>query len=218
MGWPWDKLFKRVFIETNNLKFQEQRTTNDMYFVYISLIKASRITILEEPLIYQRRNIPTSLSSTRELSWDCFYHALMKVKDELINMNIYEEYKQDFVNYALVSCLWNFNSLKEPSARSLFERLRSEWFSSLDILGHDESYFENKYDYKQLCDIMELPENDYNAYTDYQINLWKTKGDYNYKNNILNIPIDINEHEQLTVNEIISKLEWYRKELDKIKK
>jgi hypothetical protein len=34
----------------------------------------------------------------------------------------------------------------------------------------------------------------------------------------LNIPIDINEHEQLTVNEIISKLEWYRKELDKIKK
>ena len=55
MGWPWDKLFKRVFIETNNLKFQEQRTTNDMYFVYISLIKASRITILEEPLIYQRR-------------------------------------------------------------------------------------------------------------------------------------------------------------------
>ena len=215
MGWPWDKLFKRSFVEANELKFQEQRTTNDMYFVYIALIKASRICILEEPLAYQRRNIPTSLSSTRELSWDCFYHALMKIKDELIKMNIYEEYKQDFVNYALISCLWNFNSLKEPSARKLFNKLHTGWFSSLDILGHDEDYFENKYDYKQLCDIMNLPEDDYNAYYDYQINLWKTKSDYNYRNNIMNIPIEINEHEKLTVNEMISKLEWYRKNLDK---
>ncbi|RAP52088.1 MAG: hypothetical protein BZ137_09215 [Methanosphaera sp. rholeuAM130] len=218
MGWPWDKLYKRSFIESNHLKFQEQRTTNDMYFVYISLIKASRICILEEALVYQRRNVPTSLSSTRELSWDCFYHALMKIKEELIKMNIYDEYKQDFVNYALVSCLWNFNSLKEPSARKLFHKLRSGWFSSLDILGHDEDYFENKYDYKQLCDIMALPEDDYNAYYDYQINLWKTKGDYNYRHNIKNIPIDINEHEQLTVNEMISKLEWYRNKLNEMKK
>ena len=209
-GWAWDKLYKRSFVLNYNLKFQEIRTTNDMYFVFVSLLKANRITILEKALYNQRVNVSTSLSNTRELSWDCFYHALMKVKEELINMNIYDKYERQFVNYALLSCIWNFETLREPLAYSLFEKLRSEWFESLGILNREKEYFENKNDYNILMEIMNIPLDDENAYKDYQINYWKNKNN-NYED-IKNVPIKINEHETLSVNEIVEKLCWYRKE------
>lgn len=209
-GWAWDKLYKRSFVLNYNLRFQEIRTTNDMYFVFVSLLKANRITLLEKALYNQRINVSTSLSNTRELSWECFYHALMKVKEELINMNIYERYERQFVNYALLSCLWNFETLREPLAHSLFEKLRNGWFESLGIANREREYFENKNDYNQMMEIMNIPLDDENAYKDYQINYWKNRNN-NY-DDIKNLPVEISEHETLTVDEIVEKLLWYRKE------
>ena len=76
VGWAWDKLYRRQFIADSGLKFQELRTSNDLYFVFSSFVKANGIYILDEHLIYHRVNRSTSLSVTREKSWDCFYKAL----------------------------------------------------------------------------------------------------------------------------------------------
>ncbi|WP_455645868.1 glycosyltransferase family 2 protein, partial [Methanosphaera sp.] len=175
MGWPWDKLYKTSFVLNNNLKFQEQRTTNDMYFVYASLLKAGRISLLKKPLYYHRKNDNTSLSNTREKSWDCFYHALMKVKQELKDMNLYEEYNQFFINYALHSCLWNINTLDEATGEKLFYKLREEWFDSLDINGHDADYFENRLEYNQYLEIISSPEDISEDYSSYMLYHWKNK-------------------------------------------
>jgi len=51
---PWNKLFKREFIEKNNLYFQKYKRVNDLYFVKISLALAKRIGIVDEKLIYYR--------------------------------------------------------------------------------------------------------------------------------------------------------------------
>lgn len=83
MGWAWDKLYRTSFVFNSGLQFQEQRTTNDMFFVYASLLKAPRITVLDEYLYHQRRNAGTSLSNSREKSWHCFYDALIELRQEL---------------------------------------------------------------------------------------------------------------------------------------
>lgn len=218
MGWAWDKLYKRSFVLNQGLHFQEQRTTNDMYFVYASLLKAGRITILKKPLYYQRRNVSTSLSNTRELSWECFYHALIKVKNELENMGIYAEYRQDFVNYALHSCLWNFNSFNEPTAKMLFDRLRTEWFDNLDITGNDSTYFSDKKEYQQYLYIIEIPMTDNMAYYSYQINNWKRKCEDGLKDSILSVPVKISEKEILTVAQMKEKLGWNRKKREELER
>lgn len=160
MGWAWDKLYLRSFITANKLYFQDQRTTNDMYFVYMSLFKASRISTCDNFLYYQRRNVSGSLSATREKSWECFYNALCKVREELIDMGIFEKYKSDFVDYALHSCLWNLNSLSENAGVKLFDKLRNEWFKELGITDAPQEWFLYKDEYKQYRDIMRT-ENDY---------------------------------------------------------
>ncbi len=158
MGWAWDKLYRKSFILNNRLYFQEQRTTNDMYFVFASIFRAGKITTVEKALYYQRRNVPGSLSATRALSWECFYHALKKVKDELNDMGIYETYQQDYINYALHSCLWNLNTLPHEQALLLFDKLKTEWFAELGIEDYGKDYYKNKTEYDQFLDILKAAE------------------------------------------------------------
>lgn len=154
MGWAWDKLYKRSFVLNNLLRFQEQRTTNDMYFTFMSLYKAPRITVCEQYLYTQRRNVGNSLSATREKSWECFYNALTAVKNELIEMGIWDRYKPDFVDYALHSCLWNLNTLSDNEGMKLYQKLKSEWFEKLEITDAPPEWFTSKDEYRQFQQIM----------------------------------------------------------------
>ena len=140
-GWAWDKLYSRDFVIREGLKFQEQRTTNDLFFVYAALVKAKRITVVHKTLAHHRADLGQSLSNTREKSWDCFYHALMALKSELEKMRIYEEVKQSFVNYALHFTFWNMDTLSGPALVKLYNALRDEWFKNLDVEGKPAEYF-----------------------------------------------------------------------------
>ena len=149
VGWAWDKLYNREFVEKNNLLFQEQRTSNDMLFVFSAVAIAKRISIVNKVLAHQRRDAKDSLSKTRENSWYCFYDALTALRDRLKAEGIYKETEKDFINYALHAVLWNINTLAEPTKSKLIEKLKKVWFEDLGIAGKSENYFYNKKEYKQ---------------------------------------------------------------------
>lgn len=163
VGWAWDKVYDREFVMKHNLKFQEQRTSNDMLFVFSALVLAKRITCLDEVLAHQRRNNGESLSNTREKSWFCFYNALKALRDVLKEKGLYEELKKDFVNYAVHFSLWNLNTITGECYEKLYTKLHEEWFEELEVTGHDEDYFYNKTEYKQLADILRYDFKEYNT-------------------------------------------------------
>ena len=163
VGWAWDKVYDREFVMKHNLKFQEQRTSNDMLFVFSALVLAKRITYLDTVLAHQRRNNGESLSNTREKSWFCFYNALKALRDVLKEEGLYEELKKDFVNYAVHFSLWNLNTITGDCYEKLYTKLHEEWFEELEVTGHDEDYFYNKTEYKQLADILRYDFKEYNT-------------------------------------------------------
>lgn len=154
VGWAWDKLYRKSFVEENNLWFQEQRTTNDMLFVFRALTVAKRISVVNKVLAHQRRGGSESLSVTREKSWHCFYDALIALKKHLEKEGIFWELERDYVNYALHFSLWNLNTLAEPTHQMLKEKLCSEWFDQLGISGKTEEYFYNRGEYAQFVELM----------------------------------------------------------------
>ena len=83
VGWAWDKLFRTSFVKKHGLRFQEQRSSNDMLFVFSAIVLAERISVLPDVYAHQRRDAADSVSKTREKSWDCFYSALMALRDRL---------------------------------------------------------------------------------------------------------------------------------------
>lgn len=149
VGWAWDKLYSREFVENNHLLFQEQRTSNDMLFVFSAVAIAKRISIVNKVLAHQRRDAKDSLSKTRENSWYCFYDALTALRDRLQAEGIYKETEKDYINYALHAVLWNINTLAEPTRSKLIDKLKQEWFEDLGIAGKSENYFYNRKEYKQ---------------------------------------------------------------------
>ena len=132
-GWAWDKLFRADFVRKNQLKFQELRTTNDLRFVMTAVALADRIVILDESLIHQRREVVSSLSRTRERSWNNYLLALEGLRGELESRELLGVFKLDFLSYAVDLSMWNLRTL-DPSARTaLLGALRDEWCSRLGL-------------------------------------------------------------------------------------
>lgn len=161
VGWAWDKLYRREFVIKNQLKFQEQRTSNDLLFVFSGLVLAEKITYVDKILAHQRRNNSESLSNTREKSWFCFYQALCALKQVLTEHGLYEELERDFINYALHFSLWNLNTISGNCYSKLYEKLRSEWFQELEITCHSADYFYVEKEYRQYQKIMKYTFEEY---------------------------------------------------------
>lgn len=149
VGWAWDKLYRRSFVLEHDIWFQEQRTTNDMLFVFSALFLAKRISVVDRVLAHQRRGIKDSLSVTREKSWHCFHDALIALRNRLQAEGIFRELEKDFVNYALHFSLWNLETVAEPTHQLLENKLRDEWFDELGISGKPADYFYVKHEFEK---------------------------------------------------------------------
>ena len=154
-GWAWDKLYLRSFIEEHKLQFQEQRTSNDMYFGFSATALAKKIGVIDKILVHYRIDAADSLSKTREKSWQCFYQALCGIRTKLIQDGIFPEFEKDFINYSLHFSFWNLDTLAEPTQTILKNKLVQEWFDDLGIKGKPASYFQEPEEYERYSKMME---------------------------------------------------------------
>lgn len=152
--WPWDKLYKKSYIDEIEIKYQNLRTTNDLYFVCVAVLMAPHISYIDDILVHQRVGLKSSLSSTREKSWDNFYMALIALRNYLHEHDLYNHFEQDFINYCLNFSFWHLETLHGYSYCNLYNSLKFKWFNELGILEHDRSYFYKEDSYAKLQSLM----------------------------------------------------------------
>lgn len=166
VGWAWDKLYKASFVKENKLYFQNLRSSNDFFFVYLSLIKAKSIIIFDDALISHRKNTQTSLSETRTEDPLCFIKAIRELRKGILETGIYNEVEQSYLNFVLMISFWHYRTFPEETRDKVYKKLRS-MFKSLGLFDLPEDYF-YKFDYS-----------DYNA-NNYE-NLTFIKNNISYK-------------------------------------
>ncbi len=154
-GWAWDKLYRRDTVAASGLQFQNLRTTNDAFFVFLMNLQVKKITILDETLAHHRTNVKTSLSVTREQSWDCCWKAVEAIRQELVQRNQYAIAEQSFINWALHFLLWNVHSMRQAEVkRAIRNKMCEQYFPQLEMEKYPESFFYNRneyLEYKNLC-------------------------------------------------------------------
>lgn len=160
-GWAWDKLYNREFVLNNKLKFQNLRTTNDLYFVFTAFVKAKRIVTLNKVYVHQRINLSKSLSATRRKSWKCFYFALSDLKMTLENMQCYDILEQSFINFAVNFSLETLEAMDKNSYYEMYELLKNVLLEEINIKDRESDYFYNKNIRKRLNQIMDHSAEDY---------------------------------------------------------
>jgi glycosyltransferase involved in cell wall biosynthesis len=140
-GVPWNKLFRTAFVLETGLAFQPLRTTNDAFFVYSALCRAKKIATLDRVLVHRRTGIGNSLTRTRDLSWRCFYEALLAVRGELERCGLLGRFGRTFANRALQNAFWNMDTVSPACAEEIAELMKREGFARLGIDGHGAAYF-----------------------------------------------------------------------------
>lgn len=152
-GWAWDKLYRRDYIEENALQFQDLRTTNDAYYVFLANILANRITILDEILVHHRVDVNASLSATREKSWECCWQAVYAIKRELERRNYYKQVEQSFINWSIYFLLWNVYTLQGAAKENLLEAIKQSYKDILKIEQYPSQYFYDAFEYRNFLKI-----------------------------------------------------------------
>ncbi|MDR3048539.1 MAG: glycosyltransferase [Elusimicrobiota bacterium] len=79
----WLKLYDRKFVIGSNIKFQNSAICNDVYFSYVLLILANRISYLKQPFVHYRTETNSSISSKINNYHECVFTVYEDMKDYL---------------------------------------------------------------------------------------------------------------------------------------
>ena len=152
--WPWDKIFKKKFIENLGINFQNLKSTNDLFFIASSVIIAKNISFIDKIFINHRVGNKNSIENSRYKTWENFYYALKSLKKFLKEKNLYKRFKQDFINYVASFSIWNLETIFEEPFCFLYLKLKNEWFNEFGLSKHNEAFFYNNNIYKKIKYIL----------------------------------------------------------------
>lgn len=138
--WSWDRLIRREFINKNNIRFQEIMSSEDLFFNASLFLIADKIAYIDNVLIHHVDNRSGSVSNSREKSFDCCIRAVAKVKEFLLEKNLYFPRKVDFSDYIIGFLNWHLESINGNAYFPLFDIVKKyllENIDSLDGIQHE---------------------------------------------------------------------------------
>ena len=132
-NWPWNKLFRRSFIEEHGLRFPSLFRTEDLPFTCEALVLAKRIGVIYERLSHYRMRTGQSSMDTKDRHAQDFIEAFAQLKGDLQARGLYETYRTSYVRWALGGAVYNLNSL--TTARAFSEAFEALHRGGIDRMG-----------------------------------------------------------------------------------
>lgn len=140
---PWTKMFRADFIRKQGLEFQATRSANDVLFVELALALADKIAILDDNLIFYRKNTGTSLQATQCRAPLAFYEAVVALRNGLHERGILDEVHTAFLNLAAETFAYNLYTLRHTpdTQEAVFDMLRNDGLAELGLAKVPDSLF-----------------------------------------------------------------------------
>jgi len=155
-GWAWDKLFLTEYVKYTGYKFQEFRSSEDGFFVYMLLARAQRIGFVKEKLAVHRIRNGKSLSNTMDENWINGYTMLFSIKKELEQQKLYQRFQQSFLVFALEFQIYYLGAMSSFHAlKKCFHYTKEQAEPVFHILTYpDKEQFEKCYyeEYQRIID------------------------------------------------------------------
>lgn len=138
---PWNKLFNADFVARADLRFQELRRTNDLFFSTAAMAMARRISYVETYGVDYRVG-HESLQGTLDKSPLDFAEALRAIRQRLVALNEWPRLERAFVNLAVEVSL---TALRKAGTVGGFEivhqALRDGLLDEFGVTGRSPEYF-----------------------------------------------------------------------------
>lgn len=176
-GCPWSKLIRKKLIDDNQIRFMALPRSNDVYFIFMAMVLAPRITILEEVFVNYRQSA-TSLQANNSKTPLDWYKALKTLKEKLEEMDLYKDVELSFRNLAFGVSIYNLCSLKSGhSFCQVYERMKSEIFEEFDLtdFAKEECYSYNDKKYEIYQQMMKYDVQEYLFNELQEMKSWKAR-------------------------------------------
>lgn len=139
-GQVWDMLFKKDFIVQNKIQFPDLKNTEDIYFCYMSMALAQRITVIFERYVTYNLKITGSVSSTKSEAPTCALQSFLMLKKDLEKLGIYKDVEKSYLNAFLEVIVWNHRTIKRD-ARTIAREALLKAEPEIGILKRPGSYY-----------------------------------------------------------------------------
>lgn len=103
---PWTKLFSRDLFVKYDLYFEKYTRCNDITCVCSALAVAGKISTIQKPFAIYRSNQKNNVTAKRADNIDCFLYAADKLEKNLKRLNLYNSFKDAFINRIKSSFKW----------------------------------------------------------------------------------------------------------------
>ena len=138
---PWNKLFKRSFIDKHGLRFQDIRQANDTYFSMMALFLAEKITYIDEVLVTYRVSNSLSISGKASKTTLCGYDSYVYTLERMQKYEDFPLVKKSFQNRCISGLYHSLNiQTSFESYCILFNKIKNEgidFFGFADLAQED---------------------------------------------------------------------------------
>lgn len=136
----WNKMYKRSFVESLDLDFQEVRNGNDVYFTVNAMCLADRITTISDQLVIYRKNQTQSLVGTLYKSPLTPFKAWAEAAENLRAHGRFPE--KSFTNKACGSIAYLLRNISNADAfAEAVAFLKDEGLQRMHIDVREEGYY-----------------------------------------------------------------------------
>lgn len=110
-NWPVDKLFRRTFLDENNIRFPALYRTEDLAFTCSALATAKRIALVNEPLYTYYMYSSGSSTTTRDIAPTDFYESCLALKNFLESRGLMATFANTYEQWVALCCMLNLVEL-----------------------------------------------------------------------------------------------------------
>ena len=152
---PWNKLYRKSFLDKYGFQFQNVKRTNDLLFTSQTLVTAERIVLLDKVLVHYRVGQTKNLQSGNSKTPLDFYKALYELKKYLDQTCLYKDVYKSYLKMVLDVVFYNLNSINsDEKFEELMQFLKQKGFKNLGITKHKKLYKMSFLGYFQYCCVM----------------------------------------------------------------
>ena len=160
---PWNKMFRRAFVEKQGLDFQGIRNGNDIYFVVNAICLAKRVTVVPKALVTYRVNASGGLTASTDKLPLSGIRAWCDAAENLRKLDAFPE--RSFANKALDSVIYILHNMNRwDSMCEALRFLREGGLETLAIRRQESGYYYVKWHGEVVQHLYEDSTEDFIAY------------------------------------------------------
>lgn len=185
-GMPWNKFYRKDFVDSSGIQFENIRYWNDTYFTFMLMVQAKKISIVEKQLVAYRVNNSGSITGNGGIydNPEGGFLVLDNLYSSMVKTGLYQYYKNSFINFALEKYIYIISHINDYNYKVIFEYLSPDFLEKYGVNElQKKDFFNSKY-YDYYLHLKEKGGEAllYTIFSDvYKDNEWNYREYYKYK-------------------------------------